>query len=84
MPDQVRADRDALKVPDEVPEDDRVGVDDARIQQGGIPVGIQLVLQFLSVRQAISKLHPKVALFPPVKFLRIRTRKINATIKQCA
>ena len=50
VPDEVRADRDALKVPDEVPEDDRVGVDDARVQQAGIPVGIQLVLQFLSVR----------------------------------
>ena len=50
VPDQVRADRDALKVPDEVPEDDRVGVDDARVQQAGIPVGIQLVLQFLSAR----------------------------------
>ena len=50
VPDEVRADRDALKVPDEVPEDDRVGVDDARVQQAGIPVGIQLVLQFLSAR----------------------------------
>ena len=55
VPDQVRADRDALKVPDEVPEDDRVGVDDAGIQEAGIPVSVQLVLQFLSVKGAHMK-----------------------------
>ena len=45
--DEVRADGDALEVPDEVPEEDRVRVDDARVQQARVAVRVQLVLQLL-------------------------------------
>ena len=59
--DEVRADRHALKVPDQVPEDDGVRVDDRRVQQAGVTVGVQLALQLLPVRSRTSEMVPQVA-----------------------
>ena len=50
--DEVRADRHALKVPDQVPEDDGVRVDDRRVKQAGVAVGVQLALQLLPVGES--------------------------------
>ena len=59
--DEVRADRHALKVPDQVPEDDGVRVDDRRVQQAGVAVGVQLALKLLSVRSRTREMVLQVA-----------------------